>query len=69
MNTGQPLGVGTTSGSQRRPVTGAEQETFGAKPLRTSAAVSTYLHTASAGSARVGHFHNRMAQIADRMRL
>ena len=50
-------------------VTGAEQETFGAKPLRTGAAVSTYLHTSSAGSARVGHFHNRMAQIADRMRL
>jgi len=46
-----------------------EGSALGAGPLVSTAAVSRYLHTAVRGSTRVEHFHNHLAQIADRMRV
>ena len=49
--------------------TAGEESVFGAAPLASSVAVSRYLHTAVLGSARVEHFHKRLEQISDRMRV
>ncbi len=50
-------------------ITGREEAVFGAQPLPTTAGVSRYLHGAVLGSARIEHLHERLGQIADRMRL
>lgn len=49
--------------------TAGEESVFGAKPMASNGAVSRYLHTAVMGNPRVEHFHERLAQIADRMRV
>lgn len=49
--------------------TAGEESVFGAKPMASNGAVSTYLHTAVLGHARVEHFHKRLTQISDRMRV
>ena len=49
--------------------TAGEESVFGARPMASSAAVSRYLHTPVQGCARVEHFHKRLAEISDRMRV
>ena len=49
--------------------TAGEESVFGARPMASSAAVSRYLHTPVQGCARVEHFHKRLAEISDGMRV
>lgn len=46
-----------------------DSATFGAKPLRTSAAVGLYLYAAVDDLPRIEHFHVRLTRIAERLRV